>query len=228
MADKLNGSTPPGPGHNSMSSEQFLTFLSELDEAEAEHGSALAACKEPKKKIKDVRKRIKDAGFDLKAFDRAREDATRPASEREREHQQHQMMMAWQRKPIGTQATIFDAPPLTFSVAELKMVDNQGFVAGKSGERADANPHAPMDGNEAAARWHSAWIRGQAAMVEADIKTPDTGKKKVGRPRKAKPTNGTAEPSTSGEPETSGAGEGTVETPLPSSEGETVGHAVLE
>jgi len=97
--------------------------------------------------------------------------------------------MIFLQKPVGHQAAL-DLSVALPTVADLKRVDREGFQAGKGGDRADRNSYSP--GTEAYARWHTAWLRGQAELVKAEIQPTDPPKRR-GRPPKAK-TNGEAPP----------------------------------
>lgn len=183
-----------GPGHNNatpeaLDSEQFLEFLGDHEECESEIAVAMEACKAPRKALKDLRKRIKDSGIDLVAFDRAREDREKPSIQREREDAHYRQLMGFLRKPVGTQAAL-DPAVVEFSEAELKIVDREGLEAGQAGDNVDICSYTP--GSEAFARWQTAWGEGQKLAVERQMGDDNVTpiKRGRGRPR----TNGQAEP----------------------------------
>lgn len=186
MAEKLNGSTP-GVGHNGPTREQFLSFLTEYQERDDAVAEAVG-------ERKDLRKRIKGAGFDLKQFDRARQDADMSGEKRSREDALYRRYMQWLGKPVGTQGDMFtDSVPgesgdATLDVYQLKTVDNEGHAAGLRGDKIETCSYTP--GTEAAARWMTAWQRGQQEKVEAmpGNVTPIAGKRGRGRPPKDQPS----------------------------------------
>lgn len=146
---------------------------------------------------KDLRKRIKGAGIDLKAFDRMRRDSQRSGEERERDDREYRRYMAFIGKPVGTQTSftfVDDEQEETeeegsaTQLRRLNAAEREGLKAGKDGQRADSNPWTP--GSEEFARWSDAWQQGQAEKVAA---MPGTGTgngaaapKKQGRPKGSK------------------------------------------
>jgi ribosome modulation factor len=189
--DSTNGANP-GPGHNRpLTDEEYFSFLTRIDGAESDLSSALSNCREPRKRIKTIRSeieaRVGKAG--LKAFDRAREDDKRPASERETEDALYRRIMRWLRKPLGTQAGMFDdddVPMRPFTPSELDRIEAQGHQAGLDGQRMDSCPHNP--GGEDYARWINGWKSGQAEAV-AKLGEPSgtqDAPKSRGRPKGSK------------------------------------------
>jgi ribosome modulation factor len=99
---------------------------------------------------------------------------------RERIDAAKRWLMAWDRKPLGVQASMDltgsqGSPDL--NVHELKAVDAEGFEAGRTGKKRERNPYTP--GTEAAQRWDSAWLRGQGEAVE-----------RLGKPAPSTPASG--------------------------------------
>lgn len=163
-------------------------FLEEYDDADETVNQAVAA-------RKDLRKRIKGAGINLAAFDRARKSLDKSGEKREEEDHHYRLIMAAAGKPVGPQIdlgleneTQTPEQRAAESVARGKRIDNEGFDAGHKGRRADLNPWTP--GTEEFARWHNAWTRGQAQKVEdqhretAPAPAGGTEVRRRGRPRK--------------------------------------------
>jgi hypothetical protein len=136
-----------------------LGFHDQYDDADRAVADAVA-------ERKDLRKKIKASGINMKGFDRARADRVRSGSDREAEDFEYRRQMAWMSKPVGFQATmddVVDEGLAALNVHELHRVDNDGFDAGKNGHKRGNNPWTP--GTEAFQRWDSAWVRGQAEIA---------------------------------------------------------------
>ena len=200
MAESLSSERQ---GSNGPDRAGFLDFVERHGDIESELLEAQETVRSIRRRRKDLRKLIAGEGHNIDEFDRALRDADRSGEEREAADRAYRRNMEWLGKPVGYQ-TSFDlagaAPaPIQWGVRDLKRVDREGFDAGKAGERADRNSYSP--GTEPFARWHSAWLRGQAEKVTDEIKPPDAaGPKRRGRPPGSKnrppeaapPTNGAA------------------------------------
>lgn len=182
MAETLRPGTDTGSnGPAPLDSEQFLQFINEHAGCESDIASAVAACKEPRKALKDLRKRIAEI-MPIEAFDRALADRDKSGAERERMDEQYRQAMMWLRKPVGTQAAMdLDTTTAEFSPAELVGVEREGLEAGKAGERGDRNTYTP--GTAAWAAFQNGWLEGQKLKVAelGDNITPI--KRGRGRPR---------------------------------------------
>ena len=178
MAESLSSERQ---GSNGPDRAGFLDFVEKHNGIEDELLDAKETVRSINRRRKDLRKLIAIEGHDIDEFDRALKDAKRSGAEREAADKIYRRNMEWLGKPIGYQTALdlAGAAPVEFSVSELKRVDREGFDAGKAGERADRNSYSP--GTEAFARWHSAWLRGQAEKVTDEIKPPDAPKRR-GRP----------------------------------------------
>jgi hypothetical protein len=136
---------------------------------------------------KDLRARIKGEGISLAAFDKARKDARMSGEEREERDRHYRRIMAFIGKPVGFQGAFsFDQSPedaAQVDVSRLKAVDADGYEAGRAGHKASLNSWTP--GTEEHSRFHTAWLRGQAEKVTAEIQPADAAPKRSrGRPRK--------------------------------------------
>lgn len=185
IASSNSGNPLPG-----LSQAEFLEYLDQYNDADNVVKQAVAARNR-------LRKDIAAKGVPLAALDRVRKDVQKSGAIREQEDAAYRRMMAWQLKPVGFQASMdiandptVDPGHRALAVHELKQIDNEGFDAGKAGHRADRNQYTP--GTEAHARWHTAWLRGQAEKVgelggDAPAPAENGGRRRGrrGRPRKA-------------------------------------------
>jgi hypothetical protein len=93
-----DAATPEKAGGNSrVAFLEFIEAYEDIDQAVAEAVGMR----------KDLRARIKGAGLNLTAFDRARKESNKSAEKRTEEDRAYRAMMAWLGKPIGTQANLF-------------------------------------------------------------------------------------------------------------------------
>ena len=189
MADTLtanghdNGSN--GPPADSLTEEEFLAFFQEREEVKSDLAEALAACKAPRKALKNVEKRIGER-MNLDAFLRAMEDRLKPGFQREEEDAAYRKMMSFLGKPVGTQES-FDFSPKEAGTAELHQIDSEGYEAGRNGHAADTNSWTP--GTARYERFATAHTRGFAEfMTEQTERAAALGSdepKRAGRPRGA-------------------------------------------
>jgi hypothetical protein len=160
---------------------EFVDAYSEADQAVAEKVGAR----------KDLRARIKGAGFTLAAFDRARKEAEKSGDKREAEDREFRRYMDWLGKPIGFQTEMFTeaatappAPPNGHDLAQpseiqQSRVRDDGTIAGKTGRDRGTNPWSP--GTLLYTVWDTAWAAG--AEVLAQSREPEPGAKRGrGRP----------------------------------------------
>jgi hypothetical protein len=179
MADPLR----PNKGYDH---DSYTNFMYRLDEAQAELSAALAACRGPRKRLKDLEQEIVAAGINLVAFRRAREDCDLPSAVREQIMQQHHQMMIWNRRPISFQADMFEAPPAERTKAELDRIGRAGYDAGRGGRKSDDNPHRA--GTEEHALWHNAHKTGYDSFLAEQKRLAESlaGKKSAkGKPAAA-------------------------------------------
>lgn len=187
MAEPLSSAAEHGRNSTPEPSQAIsLTYHTEHDEIDAEAASL-------RRRRKELRNRIKQAGIQLRGFDRARRDRDRPAVEREAEDAEYRRQMAWMSKPIGFQPSLdineaIDEGQRALNVHELHRIDNDGFEAGRAGHKRQVNPWSI--GTEAYQRWDTAWIRGQAAIAATLNGSTDaagngaSAPRRRGRPRK--------------------------------------------
>lgn len=188
MADSL--STAPQAGHNSSplgdltpaDMRKFLTAEASLKERRAELTADTRAHK----------RNLEAHGVPMpgwNAFVKVREEA---GSVRERNLAALTMLLGWDMKPFGLQASMDltasqGSPEL--NVHELKRVDTEGFDAGKAGKKRSVNPYTPS--TEAAQRFDTSWLRGQTEIAsEMAPSTPPAdnvvGLRRGGRPKGSK------------------------------------------
>lgn len=182
MAQQLASNPPDTNGIQvlkGISQAEFLNWLSELNDLDAD---VAAAVDRRKAKLADIKQRLGKDEF--ASFKSSRKDAELPGESRERRELSRRKMMAWLNKPLGFQASLDMAPGtdenvVALSTHTLKAVDSEGYAAGKAGHLRESNPYTP--GTEAAQRFDTAWLRGQADLA-ATLKPEDTEPKRRGRP----------------------------------------------
>jgi hypothetical protein len=188
MAEPLSSAAEQGRNSTDVTQAVSLGFHSEMDAIDNE----AKGLREARKKL---RLRIKQAGIQLRGFDRARHDAERSSAEREAEDREYRRQMAWMSKPVGFQPSMdlddaIDEGLRALNVHELHRIDNEGFEAGKDGWKRERNPWSLS--TEAYQRWDVAWLRGQAAIASTlNGSTSSTNgseaPRRRGRPRKPAP-----------------------------------------
>jgi ribosome modulation factor len=186
MAESLSSAAEHGRNTPDVTQAVSLGFHDEMDAIDSE----ARGLREARKKL---RLRVKQAGIELRGFDRARIDRERSAAEREAEDREYRRQMAWFMKPVGFQPSLdideaVEEGLRALNVHELHRIDTEGFEAGQSGRRRDSNPW--NTGSEAAQRWDHAWIRGQSTIAATLSGGGDPGgngvqKRGRGRPRKS-------------------------------------------
>jgi hypothetical protein len=95
------GAIEPNSAHNIRA--EFLDLVAAYDSADA----AVAEAQRERRKIK---LRVKEAGFNIRAFDRARRESSRDYEEREGFDQEYRRFMVWLGMPLGTQGDMFESP----------------------------------------------------------------------------------------------------------------------
>jgi len=182
MAESLNSAAEHGRNTPDVTQAVSLGFHSEMDAIDSE----AKGLREARKKL---RLRIKQAGIQLRGFDRARHDAERSSAEREAEHREYLRQMAWMSKPVGFQPSMdldeaVEDGLRAMNVHELHRIDNEGLEAGQSGRKRDSNPWSLS--TEAFQRWDAAWLRGQASIADTlhGGSNGTTARRGPGRPRK--------------------------------------------
>lgn len=169
-------------GSNGVDQKTMLGLHLRYDDADREVREAVS-------RRKSLRGEIRGMGVNLHGFDRARKDREKTGEKRREEQLEYLRQMAWlgQPVPMGGQAE-FSFDPKVFSEHELKVIENDGYEAGKGGRRRDSNKYNP--GDVAHQQWDSGWLRGQAEI--AAKMGPENGAasaKKPGRPPGSKNKN---------------------------------------
>jgi hypothetical protein len=146
----------------------FLGFIDEYMVADQAVAEAVGA-------RKDLRQRIKGAGFLLKAFDRTRKEAEKAADVRDAEDREFRRNMAWLGKPLGfqadwvggsaTPAPIFGNGPDDDAISEhqVHQVELAGLTAGREGKNRDTNPWG--EDSYLRERWDEKWLVGQEEIA---------------------------------------------------------------
>jgi hypothetical protein len=152
----------------------YLDFLQQYKDADEAVAEAVG-------ERKALRKTIKGAGINLKAFDRQRKDAEKSGEVREEEDREYRRYMAWCGKPVGFQPDMF--PERTASderaMAEYQatQAEEAGEIAGKNGVDRARNPWTP--GTFLWEQYDRGWMRGQEIL--AATLTPSDSPKLRGR-----------------------------------------------
>jgi hypothetical protein len=189
MAESLSSAAEHGRNTPDVTQAISLGFHDEMDAIDSE----ARGLREARKKL---RLRVKQAGIELRGFDRARVDRERSGAERDAEDREYRRQMAWFMKPVGFQPSLdideaVEEGLRALNVHELHRIDTEGFEAGQSGRRRDSNPW-PV-GQESAQRWDVAWIRGQSLLAgtlgggSAPAANGGDPPRRRGRPRKVQP-----------------------------------------
>jgi hypothetical protein len=168
--------------HNAIPNVTQATFLQFIDEY---HGVDQAVA-EAVGMRKDLRKRIRGAGLNLAAFDRARTEAEKSGDKREDEDREFRQYMNWLGKPIGYQADWVGAPPPpdgedTAAIAEhqIHQVETHGRAAGEAGHNRGSNPWSP--GTMLYTVWDESWMAGQE-VIARKMGLAETPPRRRGRP----------------------------------------------
>jgi len=190
MAESLSDAAQHLSNSNEVTQAISLGFHAEMDALDDESLSIRNARKK-------LRLRIKQAGINLRGFDRARNDLERSGTDREAEDLEYRRQMAWNAKPVGFQPTMdlgdaVDEGLRALNVHELHRIDTDGFEAGRAGHKRGVNPWSL--GTEAYQRWDTAWVRGQAAIASTLNGSGGNGAKRRGRPRKDATANDDDQP----------------------------------
>jgi uncharacterized protein (UPF0335 family)/ribosome modulation factor len=137
------------------------------------------------KDTKDHHQEIEKTGLPLKAWKSFLKDREEAGTIRQRIFEARNRLLEWDLKPVGIQASMdlsTSAGSPELNVHELKRVDNEGFDAGSTGKKRSVNPYTP--GTEAAQRFDTAWLRGQAEIASMMGTGADNGEKRGrGRPK---------------------------------------------
>lgn len=164
-ADKPGSNNPP-----TLTEDEFLALYQEREDAKSEHAAAVAACKEPKKALKDVEKRIEEC-MSLDAFMRTMEDILKPSYQREQEAAEYLRNMAWLGRPIGAQAA-FSFETKEAGAVELHAIGEEGYAAGKAGHASDTNTFTP--GTERYSVFETEWNRGNKVWIDEQTKIAES------------------------------------------------------
>jgi ribosome modulation factor len=160
MPDNL---TQASNGTPNIDPSQFASLKAELRFAIIAKHSAVA-------KLRCIRKRMEDAGADLKALDLSMKLEKLDDDVREILLRNTARYAAWSGKPIGTQASLFGADdaarPSDKARDELAgaAAFEAGYRAAQGGQKHDDNPYeAGSDWNQ---RWAQGWHAGAKVIEE--------------------------------------------------------------
>jgi hypothetical protein len=179
MAENLTAATngPPNIDPN-----QFASLKAELRLAIVAKDSAVA-------KVRTVRKRMEDAGCDLKALDLQMRLEKLDDDVREIQLRNVARYASWSGKPIGAQGALFGtddaAGPSEKARVELTEAEayDAGYRAAQGGQKHDDNPHAAGSGLNQ--RWAQGWHAGKKVLDDVAAGRPPkearTGSRKPGR-----------------------------------------------
>jgi hypothetical protein len=144
----------------------FIGFINEYSDVDQVVSEALGM-------RKNLRKRIKGAGLNLVAFDRARAEAARSTEEREEEDREFRRNLAWLGKPLGYQldwiggaeaATPNGEDEAEIAQHQVHQVELAGKQAGEDGRNRSANPWTA--GSFLHERWDESWLAGQDVLAQ--------------------------------------------------------------
>jgi hypothetical protein len=180
--------TTDGEVDGNVSKASFLQFIDEYTDVDAAVAEAVGM-------RKDLRARIKGAGLNLSAFDRARKEAEKSGERREAEDREYRRNLEWLGKPLGYQSTMgYPAGPAAngedredrlaaeeaaVSEHQAHQVSDAGHTAGKQGRARDQNPWTP--GTYLHQVWDGGWNIGAEALAQSQLPS-DTAPKRRGRP----------------------------------------------
>lgn len=186
--------TTNGDSDGNVSKASFLAFFDEYTDVDAAVAEAVGM-------RKDLRARIKGAGLNLSAFDRARKEAEKSGERREAEDREYRRNLEWLGKPLGYQSTMgFAAAPqaaangamggadreaslaaekAAVSEHQAHQVSDAGHAAGLGGRARDQNPWSP--GSYLYQVWDGGWNIGAEALAQSQLPS-DAAPKRRGRP----------------------------------------------
>jgi hypothetical protein len=168
----------------------FLAFYDEYRDVDDAVAAAVG-------QRKDLRARIKGAGFGLAAFDRARAEAEKSGERREAEDREYRRNMEWLGKPVGFQSTMgFPRAVQTGEAAssaangkdhdavsehQRKQVEAGGFACGAAGHARESNPWTP--GTVLYQTWDISWVSGAEELAQRQVGSDGKRRRPRGRPR---------------------------------------------
>jgi ribosome modulation factor len=175
-----------GDSDGNVTKASFLAFFDEYTDVDAAVAEAVGM-------RKDLRARIKGAGLNLHAFDRARKEAEKSGERREAEDREYRRNLEWLGKPLGYQSTMgfpaaangedcearLAAEEAAVSEHQAHQVSDAGHTAGKAGRARDQNPWTP--GSYLHQVWDGGWNVGAEALAQSRIPDPEAPKRR-GRP----------------------------------------------
>jgi hypothetical protein len=178
-----------------VSQDSFLAFIDEYDVADQAVAEAVGA-------RKDLRKRIRGAGFHLGAFDHTRKEAQKDIDRRNEEDREFRRNMAWLGKPLGFQADWVGAPTEpgpgesgnganddAISEHQVHQVELAGLTAGRNGHDRGSNPWGvdPQGvGTFLYQRWDEKWLDGQEEIARRMGPQDPPVRRPRGRPQGSK------------------------------------------
>jgi hypothetical protein len=161
----------------------FLAFYDEYRDVDDAVAAAVG-------QRKDLRMRIKGAGFGLAAFDRARAEAEKSGERREAEDREYRRNMEWLGKPVGFHArpngADHSAPSTPADIGAVSehqrtQVEAGGFACGAAGHARESNPWTP--GTLLYQTWDASWVSGAEELAQTQVGTDGKRRRPRGRPR---------------------------------------------
>ena len=166
MAENL---TAASNGPPIIDPNNFATLKGELRLAIVAKDSAVA-------KLRSIRKRMEDAGCDMKALDLQMRLEKLDDDVREIQLRNVARYATWSGKPLGAQGALFGtddaAGPAEKARDELREADvyEAGYRAAQGGQKHDDNPHAAGSGMNQ--RWAQGWHAGKKVLDEVAAGRP--------------------------------------------------------
>ena len=153
--------------HN-LTPDQFLRFDRDIAEAKREHEDTAMA-------LARTKKAAKNGAVNLDAYAFIQKLRKLDGDEQKVVVRQIQQYIIWLDMPLGTQFSLIDAPKMPAPSAKAKkqhslsVADEDGLKAGRDGEAATDNPHAP--GTEEHVHWTSGHREGLRERATASRMT---------------------------------------------------------
>ena len=158
-----------------VTAETILQYVAEIDTAEDKLETAKGA-------LRNVRKRAKADGVNLRMLDEIRHAKRRDADEVIQDEQDRLRYAAFLGLDLGTQMEMsLDVPAEDVAKREQYDARRDGLSFGRQGHPRTDTPFAHEPGSVAYAAWDSGWVEGE--KEHSDGSAP--AKPKRGRPKKA-------------------------------------------
>lgn len=194
MADRLS-SADEAPGKSNLTPNAFLELFETWRTAKRAMG-------ESSSEVMHVKKKMKGAGIDMRAFDMMNKLNDMDTDESATVIKTMLRYATWCGMPFATQTDLTRGMAIEKPTDDAKAkhdiarAKDDGYFAGKDGTKREMNPH--KGGSEAHVQWDMGWIEGQeviaARMRASGVDGTATQARPRGRPRKAaaEPASGDA------------------------------------